>query len=116
MATISEILARKWPGQEWSLAGDDYATLVWGGPAPKPTEAEIRAFSAEVDALIAAEAKAERKLNAIVTSDSLLQALEILADAVADLQAKARVTSALAASSVNKITSLAAKLAQIRAG
>ena len=51
MASISEILSRKWPGTEWVLTADDYSTLLWLSETPKPTEQEIRAFSDEVDQL-----------------------------------------------------------------
>lgn len=30
MATIAQILPRRWPGREWTINGDDYATLIWG--------------------------------------------------------------------------------------
>lgn len=51
MATIPQILSVKWPGTDWTVEGDDYSTLVWRSEN-KPTEAEIRAFSDEVDAHI----------------------------------------------------------------
>lgn len=54
MATIPEILARKWKGREWTITGDDYSTLQWAGEN-KPSEAEIRAFSDEVDTRILRE-------------------------------------------------------------
>jgi hypothetical protein len=49
MATLSQILSRRWPGAEWTIAGDDYASLAWLSPGDPPAEAEIRALSAEVD-------------------------------------------------------------------
>lgn len=54
MATLPEILARKWKGREWTITGDDYSTLQWTGD-DKPSEAEIRAFSDEVDTRILRE-------------------------------------------------------------
>ena len=68
MATISEILPIKWPGQGWTITEDDYATLEWFGDAPKPTEAAIRAFSAEVDAILA------QKNLLVAAEERLLQA------------------------------------------
>lgn len=56
MATISEILPIKWPGPGWTIDEDDYATLRWDREDPKPSEAEIRAFSAEVDGILAVRA------------------------------------------------------------
>jgi hypothetical protein len=111
MASLSEILPRRWPGAEWSLSADDYATLNWLSATPKPGEAEIRAFSAEVDAEIQAEADLERKRTLLDRADSLLQALEILSDAVADLQTRAGVTGPVR----TRVNALASKLSQIRA-
>jgi hypothetical protein len=50
MATLADILSKKWPGASWSLYGDDYNKLTWypENTLPKPTEAEIRAFDTEV--------------------------------------------------------------------
>lgn len=53
MATIADILPIKWPNMGWSISGDDYETLMWYSPTPQPTEAEIRAFSNEVDLILA---------------------------------------------------------------
>jgi hypothetical protein len=41
---ISVILTYKFPGAEWSLAGDEYAGLTWLSDSPKPTEAELEAL------------------------------------------------------------------------
>ncbi|MBI1181082.1 MAG: hypothetical protein GC201_11025 [Alphaproteobacteria bacterium] len=56
MAGIGDILARKWPGAEWLVRGDEYASLVWRSDGTAPTEAAIRAYSDEVDVQIAREA------------------------------------------------------------
>jgi hypothetical protein len=54
MATIPQILMHMWPGNEWRLDEDDYDTLVWleSNKDPKPTEAEIRSHSDEVDRMM----------------------------------------------------------------
>lgn len=114
MAAISQILGYKWPGAQWWMEGDAYAGLTWLDASPKPTEAEISAFSTEVDGLIDADQKAERQRGLLDKADAILQSLEVLGDAVADIQAKARVTSPLTTSNLNKIITLVDKLAQIR--
>lgn len=116
MATISQILSHKWAGAQWSMEGDAYAGLVWQDASPKPTEAEIMAFSVEVDGILAQIAAEERWRDALENADGVLMAFEILSAAVADLQAKARVTTALTQANINKINGLVTKLAQIRAG
>lgn len=90
MATLAEILARKWPGAQWTIHGDDYARLEWlsGNAVPKPREEEIRAKAAEVDAEIEAERRAVMRREAILgDADRLFLALEVLARAVDELQA-----------------------------
>lgn len=111
MATLSEILPRKWPGAEWTLTEDNYTTLVWISASPKPTEAEIRAFSAEVDALVAAERTAERHRSLLDRADAVLLAFEVLAAAIDDLQTRLVVTGQVA----NRIDTLRTRLADIRA-
>ena len=68
MATISDILPIKWPGQEWRIDGDDYKTLEWFGDVPKPTEAAIRAYAGEVDATLA------QRAALVAAEERLLQA------------------------------------------
>lgn len=50
MATLAQILSKKYSGTEWTITGDDYNTLQWypSNSIPKPTEEELRAFDAEV--------------------------------------------------------------------
>lgn len=40
---ISSILAYGWPSAQWSITGNDLATLVWHGPGERPSLAEIEA-------------------------------------------------------------------------
>jgi hypothetical protein len=49
MATLIQILSRKWPDADFFINGDDYSTLQWFSEGEPPSEAEIRAFSGEVD-------------------------------------------------------------------
>ena len=55
MATIGDILARRWPGAQWTMTEDDYSSLHWMAGGEPPAEQDIRAFSAEVDVLMARE-------------------------------------------------------------
>lgn len=50
MAKLAEILTKKYQQCAWTITGDDYNSLVWypENTIPKPTEAELRAFDAEV--------------------------------------------------------------------
>lgn len=89
MATLADILARKWPGARWSLRGDDYATLRWAEVTPRPSEQDLRGHAAEVDALLAEEAKARQTHAALLGEPgALLGVLAELAASVADLQAR----------------------------
>ena len=68
------------PGAEWTLAGDDYADLVWLSAGSAPTLAEIQAEiallpqkeKAKADKAIADKAAAQAKLEALgLTVDDL---------------------------------------------
>lgn len=50
MATITDILVKKYQNSLWTVSADDYNSLIWypENTIPKPTEAELRAFDAEV--------------------------------------------------------------------
>jgi hypothetical protein len=113
MATLSQILEKKWPGSEQSLTlgADLYAGLVWLSATAKPTEQEIRAFSVEVDAILAAEAAAIHRQKELSKLDAVFQAFEVLAAAVDDLQTRAAVTGQVA----TRVDTLRARLAEIRA-
>ena len=43
------ILETNYAGSEWSITGNDYATLEWYSATPKPTEAQLQAQWAAVD-------------------------------------------------------------------
>ena len=49
MIDYAAILSAKYPGAEWSLNNNDYATLEWYSNTPKPTQAELDAQWPEVD-------------------------------------------------------------------
>ncbi|MGE0256816.1 MAG: hypothetical protein AB7N54_19485 [Alphaproteobacteria bacterium] len=89
MATLADILARKWPGARWSLRGDDYASLRWAEDAPCPSEQDIRRHAAEVDADMAEDARAKQaQAELLGEPGALLRIVAELAAAIADLQAQ----------------------------
>ena len=49
MASLLQILSRKWPDSDFFINDDDYSTLQWFSEDDQPTEAEIRALSGEGD-------------------------------------------------------------------
>lgn len=89
MATLAQILSRRFPRNQWTLQEDDYSTLDWdaGNPAPKPAEAEIRALSDEVDDDLAQENRKRRQQQALMVDnvDAVLRALEIIIKGQAEL-------------------------------
>lgn len=122
MATIAQILPRRWPGAIWSIQGDDYSTLAWNVASPqvKPTEAEVRAESASVDTEIAAEQRLERQQDALQSDsrDAYLKAIERLTFAVNDIQDKLKanaLSAPLDATATAQIDALQTRLQQIRA-
>ena len=61
MTNYAAVLTANYPGAQWSLTGNDYATLVWYDDTPKPTQAELDAAwpavqQARADAVAAKEA------------------------------------------------------------
>jgi hypothetical protein len=54
MITIANILSEMWPGQSWSIDGDDYSKLRWSNnnSEPKPTLEQIEAVRAEAEVSI----------------------------------------------------------------
>lgn len=89
MATIAQILAAHWQGQQWTIDEDDYATLQWdgGNSRSKPTEAEIRGFSDEVDAVVADQAQRARQQRAMSDApDYMLKVVETLIDGMVEIR------------------------------
>jgi len=50
MSSKEQALVELRPGESWSWNGDDYSGLTWLADTPKPTEAEIAAKKAELEA------------------------------------------------------------------
>lgn len=88
MATISEILSYAFPNAEWVITGDDYDSLQWLTPGVvKPTEAELRAISTEVDGVVADRDKRNRQQQALADApDYMLCAIETLIQGMAEIR------------------------------
>ena len=43
MTDYAAVLTANYPGNEWTLNGDDYSGLTWLSDTPKPTQAELDA-------------------------------------------------------------------------
>lgn len=49
MTDYALVLATNYPGTQWALDGNDYATLQWFSDTPKPTQAELDEQWPQVD-------------------------------------------------------------------
>ena len=49
MTDYAAVLTANYPGAQWSLSGNDYATLEWYDDTPKPSQAELDAAWPQVD-------------------------------------------------------------------
>ena len=49
MTDYAAVLTANYPGTQWSLNDNDYATLEWFSNTPKPTQAELDAAWPQVD-------------------------------------------------------------------
>lgn len=97
---LADIARETWPGSVATCAvsgndAADYATLVWApgtsGKA-KPTLAEFTAARATVEAAMATQEKARRRVDRLTTNeqDAIVRALFILADGLDTLHAALR--------------------------
>lgn len=43
MTDYAAVLTANYPGAQWSLTGNDYATLIWHDDTPKPSQADLDA-------------------------------------------------------------------------
>ena len=48
MIDYSQILTKKYPGEVWTLNGDEYSGLTWLSDTPKPSQAELDALWPQV--------------------------------------------------------------------
>ena len=49
MTDYAAVLIANYPGTLWSINANDYSTLIWDSPTPKPTQAELDAAWPQVD-------------------------------------------------------------------
>jgi hypothetical protein len=59
----SKILTKKFPGQEWTLDGDDFDGLTWLSDTPKPTKETLDGLWDEVKTIIEGEKNAKLALR-----------------------------------------------------
>lgn len=83
MTDYVAVLLANYPGAEWTLIANDYATLVWHDDTPRPTQQELDAAwpavqQAQADAVAAKDAtkqSAIEKLEALgLTVDEIKEA------------------------------------------
>jgi len=72
MTDYAAVLVALYPGAQWALSGNDYATLEWFEDTPKPSQAELDAAwqTVDYDNQIAA-VEAARRADYEATSDPL---------------------------------------------
>ena len=76
MAKLAEAINLYNPSAQWTLSGDDYATLDWHSvDIAKPTKAELENLLLEVEA-----AKAQQEAETAADKAALLSKLGITAD------------------------------------
>ena len=68
MTDYVAVLTANYPTAQWSLSGNDYATLIWHDDTPKPTQAELDAAwpavqQAQADAVAAREAAKQSAID-----------------------------------------------------
>lgn len=119
MATLAQILAYKFPTRQWTMnnsEADAYANLVWHDAATPPTENEIRAFSDEVDGLIANDSRLVRQRKAFESGelDAILRAIEILAMSQKQVVNKLRPQALTDAITTTALDALLTRIQQIR--
>jgi hypothetical protein len=71
MATISEILIKKYSHCEWTVTADDYSSLQWypSNTIEKPTEEEIRQYDAEVSLELRWDKVRNQRARLLLASD-----------------------------------------------
>jgi len=80
MTNYVKVLETKYVGEQWSITGNDFETLVWYGVSTKPTQAKLDGFWAEVQQEIANE-----KTSQVAARQIVLNKLGLTADEVAAL-------------------------------
>jgi hypothetical protein len=68
MTDYVAVLSANYPDAQWTLSGNDYATLIWHDDTPKPSQAELDAAwpavqQARQDAVTAIEAARQSAID-----------------------------------------------------
>ena len=86
--TFSEALMLRWEGNSYTGEGEDYSKLVWheGNKDPKPTEEEVNAAIASLQAEYDAQDYARKRMAECPTIEEAVHA--ILDDTLTELQIK----------------------------
>jgi hypothetical protein len=72
MTDYIAVLRANYPGAQWTLSGNDYATLIWHDGTPKPTQAELdAAWPAVEQAQAQSEVDRQRQAAYVAESDPL---------------------------------------------
>lgn len=71
MATLAQILTKKYQQYAWTVEDDDYSSLVWypENSISKPTEEEIRTHNAEVSVIVRWEPIKNRRNKLLTLCD-----------------------------------------------
>ena len=69
MIDYAAVLVALYPGAQWSLSGNDYATLEWFEDTPKPSQAELDAAWPAVQQQ-QAQAQVDRQRHAAYVAES----------------------------------------------
>ena len=80
MTDYAEVLSRRYAGQEWWIADNDYATLEWMSDTAKPSKKTLDDLWESVQQKIADEAEAK-----VATRQAVLDKLGLTADEVTAL-------------------------------
>jgi hypothetical protein len=78
----SQILSRKYPNQEWTMDGDEYAGLTWLSDTPKPTKKTLDDLWDEVKLAMLNE-----KNHAVALRDSAIAKLAALGLTIDEVKA-----------------------------
>ena len=68
MTDYVAVLSANYPDAQWTLSGNDYATLIWHDDTPKPSQAELDAAwpavqQAQADAVAAKQAARQSAID-----------------------------------------------------
>ena len=68
MTDYVAVLSANYPDAQWTLSGNDYATLIWHDDTPKPSQAELDAAwpavqQQQADAVAAKEAARQSAID-----------------------------------------------------